>query len=318
MKSQRVGLLMSLDTMLGVYRTNKKTSLYHSNGGAIKNKHMKKNSFLRGVLPLLFMGVLFTGCFKKFDPDSYKPKFSAGGFTSSRDIKPANLVGYWAFNGSMIDSVTGTAAVPTGVGYANGFKGQAMKGADKGYAIFTPSARIRNLQSFTITYWMNSPVNTSGIVGLVNLANTSEFWGNINSFIENGSTAASGRFRVNLRSGTNDVWLARDGIVDFFDKWVSIGISYNAANKTATLYLNGSVLVRTVATNFAGPINFLNVGNLVFGAVHFQTTPSQTSATGSQGWASFLTGLLDEVRFYDAALTDEEMDALVKLEGKGK
>jgi hypothetical protein len=57
---------------------------------------------------------------------------------------------------------------------------------------------------------------------------------------------------------------------------------------------------------------------MIFGTVQFQTVPSQTSATGSQPWASYLTGQLDEVRIYNKALTDAEVNALVKLEGRGK
>ena len=48
------------------------------------------------------------------------------------------------------------------------------------------------------------------------------------------------------------------------------------------------------------------------------TTPSQTSGASAQSWASFLTGQLDEVRVYDKALTPEEVNALVVLQGKGK
>jgi hypothetical protein len=56
----------------------------------------------------------------------------------------------------------------------------------------------------------------------------------------------------------------------------------------------------------------------VLGCVQFQTNPSLTSATGSQDWASYLTGSMDELRIYNAALTPAEVNALVVLQGKGK
>jgi hypothetical protein len=56
----------------------------------------------------------------------------------------------------------------------------------------------------------------------------------------------------------------------------------------------------------------------VLGAVQFQTTPSLTTSHGSEPWASWLTGSLDEVRVYNTPLTQEEVNALVVLQGKGK
>ena len=61
-----------------------------------------------------------------------------------------------------------------------------------------------------------------------------------------------------------------------------------------------------------------NAGNFYAGAPQFQTSPSQTSATTEQPWASFLTGQLDEVRVYNKALSAAELQALIVLQGKGK
>jgi hypothetical protein len=57
---------------------------------------------------------------------------------------------------------------------------------------------------------------------------------------------------------------------------------------------------------------------MVFGTVQFMTTPSLTTTHGAEPWASFLTGQLDEVRVYNKALTEAEVQALIVLQGKGK
>jgi hypothetical protein len=57
---------------------------------------------------------------------------------------------------------------------------------------------------------------------------------------------------------------------------------------------------------------------MVFGTVQFQTTPSLTSSHGSESWASYLTGAMDELRIYNKALSAENVNALVVLQGKGK
>jgi len=57
---------------------------------------------------------------------------------------------------------------------------------------------------------------------------------------------------------------------------------------------------------------------IIFGTLQFQTTPSLGTAGGSQGWAGYLTGQLDEVRVYDVALSASDLKALIILQGKGK
>lgn len=277
----------------------------------IKNKQLM---ILSGVIVSC---LILSSCYKKFDPKSYAPPFSVGGYTSSKEISPANLVGYWAFNGSYIDSVSGASGTNTGTTFSGGIKAQAMQGALNSYVLFTPGSAITGLRSFTITYWVNSPPPSTGIIGLVNLAKTDGFWGNIDMFFENGSTTTNGKFRAHIQNGATDSWVAKDGIVNLFNSWVAIAVSYDAATNTFKLYLNGTSIFSNTVANF-GQINFTNVGKMIFGTVQFQTVPSQTSATGSQPWASYLTGQLDEVRIYNKALADADVNALVKLEGRGK
>ena len=126
-----------------------------------------------------------------------------------------------------------------------------------------------------------------------------------------------GRFRANIHNGTTDTWLAKDGIQNLFNVWTNLALSYNASTSTLKLYKDGAPIASGTAAGF-GNLAFTNIGKLVFGTVHFQTTPSQTTGSGSQPWASFLTGQLDEVRIYNKALSDEEVNSLVKLEGRGK
>ena len=278
---------------------------------------MKKiiNKLTLASLSIAALGL--SSCFKKFDPESYQPPLNIGGFTSTKEIAPSSLIGYWAFDGSYVDSVSNTAGTPTGTSFTGGIKGQALQGALNGYVVATPSAAVSSMQSFTITYWVNSPVNANGIVGLVNLAHTTGFWGNIDMFFENGSTQDAAKFRAHIQNGAKDAWIAKDGIPGIFGNWVNLALSYDAPTSTFKFYVNGSVSVTQQVANF-GPIAFTNVGQLVFGTVHFMTNPSQTSSHGAEPWAGFMTGQLDEVRIYNKALTDNEVNSLVKLEGRGK
>lgn len=278
-----------------------------------------KHLLIKKGLPLLMVcGTLLTSCYKKFDPQSYQPAFTVNGFTSTAEIGAGSLVGYWAFDGSYIDSVSNTAGTGVGTSFTGGFKGQAMQGALNGYVLTPPSNAIKNLQSFTITQWVKTPPPSTGIIDFFTLSNTTHFWGNIEMFFENGSDNANGKLRVHVYQGGNDNTYSVDGLSNLFNVWTNIAVSYDASSSVFTLYINGSKVNSGKVGNVSGPLSFADVGNIVFGAPQFQTSPSQTSATTEQPWASFLTGQLDEVRVYNKALSAAELQALIVLQGKGK
>jgi hypothetical protein len=277
---------------------------------------MKKITYKLVAVSALVLGL--SACQKKFDPSTYAPPLSIGGYTSTKEIAPSNLVAYYAFNGNALDSVSNTTGTATGVGYGAGIKGQALQGAINGYVLGTPASSISSLTSFTVTEWFKTPAPSNGIVGLFSLAKTDGFWGNIEVFVENGSTNEAGKLRIHVFNGVDDRTLEINNAVNLFDKWNSMAVTYNQANSTVSVYLNGSLLKSGTLDGLAGPLQLKNVGKFVFGTVQFQTTPSQTSSSGKQDWASFLTGQLDEVRVYNKALTIDEISALVKLEGRGK
>src|SRR5258705_2783720 len=107
-----------------------------------------KNIFIKKNLSLLFVcGVLFNSCYKKFDPKSYQPAFTVNGYTSVAEIGAGSLVGYWAFNGNYVDSVSNTPATGVNTSFTGGFKGQALQGSANGYVISDVPNAIRNLKS---------------------------------------------------------------------------------------------------------------------------------------------------------------------------
>lgn len=276
-----------------------------------------KSTLTAALCALTVLGV--TSCYEKFDPESYAPSVTIGGFTSSDDIAKTNLVAHFPFDGSYNDVISNTAGTNTGTTFANGLKGQAMKGAKDGYVLFEPTAAILGLKSFTLTYWVNSPSTKvqGGIIGLVGLSQKSGFWGNIETFFENGGTETDGIFKAHIQNGAKDTWVTKEGIVNVYNSWTHIALSYDAAASTFSVYVNGAKTGTTTVEKF-GELKWQTPGKMVFGTVQFQTKPSLTTESEAQTWASYLTGLLDEVRIYNVALKDAEVDALVKLESRGK
>ncbi|MFA6275727.1 MAG: LamG domain-containing protein [Pedobacter sp.] len=267
---------------------------------------------------LLALGALgFSSCQKDFDPASYAPALNIGGYTSSDQVAPTNLVAYWSFDGNFNESKSNTVGTNAGTTFAVGVKGQALKGALNAYVTSNTPTAVQGLKSFTISCWENMPLNDKGIVGLVDISNTTAFWGNMTVFFENGGTAASGNLKIHVNNNGVDNWLGNYAMTSPWDKWNHIVISYDQVSSTYKVYVNGSkIATQIIAGN--GPLTFQNASKMVFGTVHFQTTPSLTTGTGKQDWASYLVGMLDEVRIYNKALSDDEISSLAKLEGRGK
>lgn len=152
---------------------------------------------------------------------------------------------------------------------------------------------------------------------MVNLSNTTGFWGNIDWFVENGSNNSAAIIKAHITSGTKETWVEVKNYPGFFGVWSNHTLTYDAGASTFRYYINGSVVATTTAA-WTGDIIFTNSGPMVFGCVQFQANPSLGTAGGPQDWASYLTGSLDEVRIYNTALPASEINALVVLQGKGK
>lgn len=287
------------------------------------------------ALVVVFVSFLFSSCQKSFDPNSYAPARTFGGFTSSQQIAPSNLVGYWAFNGSLMDSISGTSATNSATTFSNGVKGQSLQGNENGYATFNPGSALQNLKSFTIAFWMNAPA--TGTFGVFSLANTNDFWGNIDIYQDGGSGDLT-TFKVHINNASGVPWGGQftDTKVSI-GKWVHIAATYDGATSRFNIYQNGVPIGLNSAGNPAnsigpalngsdpsappvtpyGNLKFVNATAMVFGTFQFQTNPSLTGSAGSQGWAHNFAGGLDEFRIYDKAISANDVKALYQLENLG-
>lgn len=287
---------------------------------------MKTYKYILTTVPLLGMVMVFTlsSCQKSFDPKSYaptKPLPTFGGYTSSKDIETASLVAYWPFSGSLADSLSTTVGVATGTSFGTGVEGQGLQGADNAYVVSNTPAAIKALHSFTISTWVKMPQNT-GATGIVDIANTQNFWGNFDIFYDNGGTATTGVLKVHVwnKSGSSsgtDAWEGGYTVANPWNVWTQIAVTYDDNASTVTVYYNGAVAGTNTAAGFA-PLDWSQANQMVFGTLQFQTTPSLTTATTSQGWASYVNGQIDQVRVYNKVLSVSQVSALYNLEKLGR
>jgi hypothetical protein len=287
-----------------------------------------KNKLIQLTI-LVCVGIVVTACYEKFDEDSFKPKFLIGGYSFVSEIEPASLVSYFPFDESLTDDATSEIANNKNTVLVNGFKGKAVSFdvEEKSYLTYDAGDVKSQMGSFTISFWVNPTFvdadasgSIDGIIGLVNISRPDDFWGYLDWFIENGANNSGATIKAHVvnspSNGGGDSWVEVTGVTGLFGAWSSHTLTYDATTSTLKYYLNGS-LKKTQTAGWTGPISFAGSGPMVFGAVHFQTSPT-LSNHGSEPWASWLTGAMDEVRVYDKALTDEQVNSLVLLQGKGR
>lgn len=280
------------------------------------NKHI-----IIALLTGIALSFTLSSCQKGFDAKTYaptKPPPNFGGFNNSKDIEPESRVAYWPFNDSLTDSISQATGVASGTSFTTGISGKGLQGAANSYALCDTPPALAKLTSLTVSLWVNTPPPSTGTIGLFSLANTATFWGNIEIFFENGSDNINGRVRVHLSQDGNDYTYSVDGVAGLFNSWANLTVSYDETSGQCSLYVNGAPVNNGKAGNLTGPLAFTNVGKVVFGTSQFMTNPSQTSATTAQGWASYLTGKLDQVRIYDKVLSSGEVSALYNLDKLGR
>jgi hypothetical protein len=284
---------------------------------------MKSRYLNIGFAGMIIGSTLLFSCTKNDNDDFFPPGDvppTAGGFNSSKEIAPTNLIAYWNFNNdNILDSVSNTTGTNVGMTFTSGLKGKALTGnpdaTKKAYATAIPSDAVKNMKQYTVSLWVNTPQNT-GATGLFSLGNTQGFWANINMFFENGGTTTNARFKTIFADNGVEFDTGVPTINNAFNNWTSYTATYDGAGNFRS-YVNGSLVGSNTRAGL-GDVRFLNLGPIVFGALHFMTVPSSTAATGAQDWAGYLPGKLDEVRVYNRALTAIEVSALSILERQGR
>jgi hypothetical protein len=271
-----------------------------------------------------------------------------GGFNSSNDVGKASLLAHWTFDGTNSESISNTAPTSaTGASFVTGVKGQALA-LNNGYVIYPATISALNGASWgsaTVSLWINVDNNgttASSFFALTQPTNLQGDWnqGPLNVYAETGHAAAYDDTLV-LHSAFH-VWsggnysLGGDNINDYgtrgtdfqtvhgTKKWVHYVMRYNGTTSDIDLFADGVL----VSNN-----NFRNrtTGNPPVGIGSFVTNPpsqvilggwpnSSNGYTNStpQAWQANLVGSMDELRVWNTALSDGDINSLYLLELAGR
>jgi hypothetical protein len=227
---------------------------------------MKKNKYIF-LLAFVAASQFFVSCNEdSIDKvNSVIPYEAVGGYSTSDEIAPTNLVTKISFENIMTDSKNNISSfVNTNVYFASGIKGNAYSGSSsqERYSIANATSKITSLNNFTISLWINtantvadggSPGQGKGAQGIFSIVRPTEFWGGINLFLENPDGAFPNRIRLKLgvengRSGI--AWRGQSAIMNLdnsLNKWTHVVFVYNASLSTISAYVNG-----VLSTNLSG------------------------------------------------------------------
>lgn len=279
---------------------------------------------------IVFSGVIIS-CQKLHRPE-------LGEILLDPDPPPYNaLKSHWQFENNTSDEgeskLTGTSK---NISYVPGISGQAIKIGADGYLLLKavgdtvkypnefvglPVDTLKSLGSFTLSFWMNGvgPVQ-GGAQGVFAISHKTQFWGNLEIFLENHSNAADPSevflkvhmFNAGVASGNGEEW-NEPKIPGILNKWSHIAITYDAATSQFSIFGNGQVVPthnkKVLAGGNYGKIKFNEFNGMVLGNFAFQTAPPLTNH-GPETWAKAFNGALDQFRLYNRALSAAEITDL--------
>src|SRR5215218_9428254 len=117
-----------------------------------------------------------------------------------------DLKSFWGFEENLTDEGENKlTATSKNISYVEGVKGKAVKIGDGGYILMPatsdtntypngykgiPGDTLANLGSFTLAFWMNGAGPVKNAQGLFSISHGTEFWGNLDLFLESDDNPA--------------------------------------------------------------------------------------------------------------------------------
>lgn len=238
------------------------------------------------------------------------------GYSTSSQVAAANLVSYWAFNGSYIDSVSQVAGTPnhtSAISFVQGKIGQAVQVASPGYINSNVTSTIANLKSFTMVCWIMQPSSLSSgpttyLPFSLNKAGYS--WEQTKFFMlfNNKDNTSNSYGKVCLMDQWFDKGQVWPKMLD--GNWHQMAISFDGTTGALRIYVDGTLLPQSGTAAFASQTNF-------GGADSFTLGGPDDNANTANGWMNSLSGDLDEFRVFNRTLTTDEIQALYALQSHG-
>lgn len=267
------------------------------------------------------------------------------GYDNSNQVAAASLIGYWPFDGTPDEKIKNSAPILKGgtATYVDGKIGKAVS-LQSGWFTYGAEATAAGKDNtgfnsndtlqfgFTVSVW--AQVNKTELLSSLFQLSTPGIpnWPilglNYRKHDDNSFDIDGGMANVD-GTGPHLTYAAAFMEPAFFDTsaWAHIVMTYNGEDKMMKYYANGS-LKKTInmATLAGGPFPDANASLLMITPNYatvgiFESslsTPGDASTTIPEYMSKGITGKVDDLRFFRAALTEKEVVALFHLGEAGR
>lgn len=199
-------------------------------------------------------------------------------------VAHADLIAYFPFEGGLVNDASGNGVVATNNGATTaiaGYSGNALSfNGSSSFVNVNLDINISVLPQLTMGAWVK-PGNQSNLVTQI---------------ISHDNFGFDRSLCLDFRGGGGTTWSAftgtgvRSGVAPVLNEWVFIAVSYNQAASSLRLHVNGQNF--TATTNFGPGQSILNIGR------------------NPNGNGEYFTGLIDEVFFFNEALSVDAIEGL--------
>ncbi len=303
------------------------------------NKYIKSNILIATTIFIVAIG----GCTKADRNDDVvkgDPPPVPGGFTNSSQVATSNLLAYWSFDTDKRESKSGAfPSLESNATFTTGIKGQGIL-FNQGYMTypaFTALAATNAIGSVTVSAWVKFANTGTKLTSFLSIARDSTVENDWLSIVNMGSETGNhppsdenlylhswiGSFANGNRSGGDNINDFGNAGVDYqkvpsANKWVQYILRYDGATSIIDLFANNT---RVSNNNFRvrtglGPLIYNGNKRVILGS--FPNTSAGFTNSPTLGFHGLLQGSMDEVRIYNKALTDAEINALYILEKQGR
>lgn len=304
---------------------------------------MKTRQISAWVMAGLVMSAAFTSCKKSDDTVTLPP---IGGYSSSNDIAPTNLLAHWTFEGTQNELISNTA--PTKAYGSTSYVTSLTTGAGQalnltaGAVVYPPIAKLNTadaLGSYTLSMWVNVKNNKQFFTSFFGLfpsaIGNGEGFGNLSAGAETSWFAASATpdtlvLKANYKSTLADgSFNGQDnrpdprgtppvGVFKGAGVWSHFVIRFDPSTHKLQVFANGQSIgayddrgVNTVALNMRIPAQAI-IGSLASSDLGF------TQAGPLPSYTTLGTFAIDNIRVYNKPLADGDITSLYQLESAGR
>lgn len=253
------------------------------------------------------------------DASNYAGKID--GFSSSDEVFPDNLIGYWSFDDTKNELKTGTApGSSAGDSYAtDAVRGKSLS-LTAGYLYFPTQFqkfKTDSIKSWSISTWVKIRNNGSKRTMLFQLARPGIFTGSINFHLNTQSYNAANDSVLRINPTFSTVGGGtQDNLNNVLDKtrlteWVHIVLTYDYSTGVFNNWMNG-VKVGNFPNRGTGNNLFKSYepNEIIIGS-NYNGIPGKS--VSSDVTFSPMTGQMDELRIFNRTLPDAFIKALYNL-----